>query len=165
MRGLHHLDLIVSDVGRSAAFYDRILTHLGFTRVIDSSGEQAGFEWIAPRGANLGHFSLSIVPAKGRGKPHDRFAPRLHHLALKSETREAVDALYRTLLKMNANILDAPAEYSQCGPSYYAVFFLDPDGLKLEYVFSHRRVRGWVDKFAFRNRDCDEDSVCSVARF
>jgi len=60
----------------------------------------------------------------------------LHHLALKAETREAVDALYRTLMQMDAEILDAPAEYPKYGPGYYAVFFLDPDGLKLEYVFS-----------------------------
>ncbi len=130
------MDLNVSNVGRSAAFYDRILTHMGFTRVMDSSGEEAGCDWIAPRGTSIGYFSLGIVPAKSRGKPHDRFAPGLHHLALKSETKEAVDALYRTLLQMEAEILDAPAEYPEYGSGYYAVFFLDPDGLKLEYVFT-----------------------------
>ena len=136
MRGLHHLDLNVSDIGRSAAFYDRVLTQMGFTRVIDSGGEKAGFDWIAPRGTGISYFSLGIVPAKSRDKPHDRYAPGLHHLALKSETREAVDALYRTLSQMDAEILDAPAEYPKYGPGYYAVFFLDPDGLKLEYVFT-----------------------------
>jgi glyoxylase I family protein len=136
MRGLHHLDLNVSDIGRSASFYDRILTHMGFTRVTDSSGEDAGFDWIAPRAINIGHFSLGIVPAGNRGKPHDRFAAGLHHLALEAETREAVDALYRILLQMNAEILDTPAEYPKYGSGYYAMFFLDPDGLKLEYVFT-----------------------------
>ena len=134
MKGLHHLDLNVSDVGRSVAFYDRILTNIGFTRVADSSGKEAGSDWIAPQAANIGYFSLGIVPAKSSGKTHDRFAPGLHHLALKAETREAVDALYRTLLEMNAEILDAPAEYPEYESGYYAVFFLDPDGLKLEYV-------------------------------
>jgi len=137
MKGLHHLDLNVSDLGRSASFYDRVLTHLGLSRVMDSDGEEAGFDWIAPRGTNIGYFSIGIVPAKSRGKTHDRFAPGLHHLALKSETKEAVDALYQTLLQMDADILDPPAEYPDYGPGYYAVFFLDPDGLKLEYVFAH----------------------------
>jgi len=136
MSALHHLDINVSDIGRAAAFYDRILTQMGFTRVVDSSGEEAGCDWIAPRGTNIGYFSLGIVPAKNRAKPHDRFAPGLHHLALKAETREAVDAFYGTLMRMDAEILDAPAEYPEYGPGYYAVFFLDPDGLKLEYVFS-----------------------------
>ena len=130
------MDLNVSDIGRSAPFYDRILTQMGFTRVIDSGGEEAGFDWIAPRGTGISYFSLGIVPAKSRDKPHDRYAPGLHHLALRSETREAVNAFYRTLSQMDAEILDAPAEYPKYGPGYYAVFFLDPDGLKLEYVFT-----------------------------
>jgi glyoxylase I family protein len=130
------VDLNVSDLGRSAAFYDRVLTHMGFTRVVDSAGEEAGFDWMLPRRTTTGYFSLGIVPAKSRGRPHDRFAPGLHHLALKAETREAVDALYRVLLQMDARILDAPAEYPEYESGYYAVFFLDPDGVKLEYVFT-----------------------------
>jgi len=35
---------------------------------------------------------------------------------------------------MGATILDAPAEYPIYGPNYYAVFFADPDGMKLELV-------------------------------
>jgi catechol 2,3-dioxygenase-like lactoylglutathione lyase family enzyme len=35
---------------------------------------------------------------------------------------------------MGARILDAPADYPQYGAGYYAVFFADPDGLKLEFV-------------------------------
>jgi catechol 2,3-dioxygenase-like lactoylglutathione lyase family enzyme len=59
----------------------------------------------------------------------------LHHLALHAGSREDVDALHVLLLRMNATILDAPAEYPKYGAGYYAVFFADPDGLKLEYVF------------------------------
>ena len=36
---------------------------------------------------------------------------------------------------MGAQILDAPQEYTKYEPGYYAVFFLDPDGIKLECVF------------------------------
>jgi glyoxylase I family protein len=135
MSPLHHLDLSVSDVGRSASFYELILTQMGYTRVVDSRGEDAGCDWIASTAAGIGYFSIGIVPAKCR-KPHDRCAPGLHHLALKAQSREAVDALYRALLQIGAEILDAPAEYPQYAPGYYAVFFLDPDRLKLEYVFS-----------------------------
>jgi len=35
--------------------------------------------------------------------------------------------------RIGATILDAPAEYDYT-PGYYAVFFADPDGLKLEVV-------------------------------
>ncbi len=42
---------------------------------------------------------------------------------------------------MQADVLDAPAEYPQYngGRGYYAVFFADADGLKLEYVFTPPR--------------------------
>ena len=50
-------------------------------------------------------------------------------------TREDVDALHDLLRGIDATILDAPADYPRYGPTYYAVFFADPDGLKREFVF------------------------------
>ncbi|MBD2089574.1 VOC family protein [Microcoleus sp. FACHB-1515] len=44
-----------------------------------------------------------------------------------------VDTFYQKLIELGATILDAPAEYSY-SPGYYAVFFADPDGIKLELV-------------------------------
>ncbi len=58
----------------------------------------------------------------------------LHHLAFKAKSRAAIDEFHRFLLRENLPILDAPAEYPQYGPNYYAVFFADPDGMKLELV-------------------------------
>jgi len=60
----------------------------------------------------------------------------LHHLAWRAESRADVDALHQRLLEIGATVLDAPADYPQYnkGRGYYAVFFTDPDGLKLEYV-------------------------------
>jgi glyoxylase I family protein len=40
---------------------------------------------------------------------------------------------YELLLKVGAQVLDAPAEY-EYQHGYYAVYFTDPDGLKLEVV-------------------------------
>jgi len=34
---------------------------------------------------------------------------------------------------MNAEIVDAPAEYDYV-PGFYAVFFRDPNGIRLEYA-------------------------------
>jgi len=44
-----------------------------------------------------------------------------------------VDALFGKLKTMGANILDAPQEYPYV-PGYYALYFADPDGMKLEYL-------------------------------
>ena len=40
----------------------------------------------------------------------------------------------KVALDVDGTILDTPAEYPQYGAGYYAVFFADPNGLKLEYV-------------------------------
>ena len=111
-----------------------LLTHLGYKRVDYSSpGEQEGFDWLAP--ANLGRFSVGLYPAT-ETVPHRRHAPGVHHIAFAAPTRLAVDSLYQALVAMQATILNPPCEYPQYEPGYYAVFFLDPDGIKLEYVFT-----------------------------
>ena len=46
--------------------------------------------------------------------------------------RRDVDDLYALLKRMKATVVDPPADYPDYGKGYYAVFFLDPDGLKLE---------------------------------
>jgi glyoxylase I family protein len=55
-------------------------------------------------------------------------------MPIEAASREDVHALHALLVRIGAKILDAPAEYPQYGAGYYAVFFADPDGLKLEYV-------------------------------
>ncbi len=38
------------------------------------------------------------------------------------------------MVREGITVLDPPAEYPEYGPQYYAVFFADPDGMKLEVV-------------------------------
>ena len=54
-------------------------------------------------------------------------------IAFRAESRSEVDALARDLAARGARILDPPREYDYT-PGYYAVFFTDPDGIKLELV-------------------------------
>jgi glyoxylase I family protein len=69
---LHHVDLTVSDLAHSTAFYDRVLPLLGFRRSMDVP---EGPIWA---GAQLG---LGLVAARTRAA-HDRFAPGLDGLKL-----------------------------------------------------------------------------------
>ena len=57
-------------------------------------------------------------------------------LAFGAPDRDAVDRVYGALQRAGVTILDPPAPYDQYAPGYYAVFFSDPDGMKLEYVFT-----------------------------
>jgi catechol 2,3-dioxygenase-like lactoylglutathione lyase family enzyme len=123
---IHHIDLTVSDPDRSTAFYDRVLPLIGFRR---SEAVPEGPIWA---GAQL---EVGLVAARA-SRGHDRFAPGLHHVAFTAPTRGAVDALHERLVALGVEILDPPADYPRYAPGYYAVFFADPDGIKLEYVFT-----------------------------
>ncbi len=130
VRGLvHHIDLSVSDLEASRAFYDQVLGYLGYVRLQDYP-DGTDWDW---QGEGPFH-SLGVIHAKGENaarKP-DRFAPGLHHLAWTADDPTDVDGLHTLLQSIGATVLDAPAHYPQYGRNYYAVFFTDPDGLKLE---------------------------------
>ena len=132
MRGMvNHIDLTVVDPQRSRPFYEQVLGFMGYRCVAD---HDRGYDFDLQTAA--GFTSIGIVRAVGAnaGRTHDRYSPGLHHLAWSAADRADVDRLYDLLRAIGATILDAPADYPKYGPGYYAVFFADPDGLKLEYV-------------------------------
>jgi len=106
-----------------------VLTRLGYTRVADAD---EGPMW---RGAQH-EVGLQAADERGRATTHHRFAPGLHHLAFRAPSPAAVDWLHTELLALGLRVLDPPAAYDRYSPGYYAVFFADPDGLKLEYVYT-----------------------------
>ena len=138
MRGIvHHLDLTVRDPDVSFAFYDAVLSFIGYRARL----RRADYcDWVI-EGPQVRH-SVGLLPARGDGarREHDRYSPGLHHVAWAAETREDVDRMHRHLVATGAVVLDAPADYPQYneGRGYYAVFFADPDGLKLEFVYTPR---------------------------
>jgi glyoxylase I family protein len=130
MRGtVHHIDLTVKNVQASRAFYESVLGFMGYV-IVDDRDEFIDFQipgqpWFV---------GIANAKAESADRVHDRYSPGLHHLAWNAESRADVDELYALLQRIGATILDVPAAYPQYGPTYYAVFFADPDGLKLEYV-------------------------------
>ena len=122
---IHHLDLTVGDIARSTAFSDAVLLLVGFVREPDCP---EGPLW---RGAAL-ELGLQAASAGGIAVGHDRWTPGLHHLAFGVDSAAAVDRVYESLLALGVTILDPPAIYPEYGRDYYATFFADPDGLKLE---------------------------------
>jgi len=126
-----HVDLTVTDLARSVGFYDRVLGRLGYRR-LDEAG--AGAPCWAHGDGGGAFFSIALQPAQAGRPAHDRRASGLHHLAFHAADRDDVDDFHAFLLDSGITVLDSPAEYPYT-PGYYAVFFADPDGLKLELVF------------------------------
>jgi len=132
VRGVDHLDLVVSDLERSLEFYNELLRPLGFTRNSEIVGER-GERVVYIGGTGGPSVSLRQSQADADPAPYDRYAVGIHHLAFAAADREGVDERAAWLRERGAEIESDPAEYDYT-PGYYAVFFYDPDGLKLEIV-------------------------------
>lgn len=132
----HHIDLNVTDLEASKRVYGLVLEFLGYRLVKDRNG----YEWdlrIEGRGASLG---LRQCEPPLAGHIHRRYAPGFHHLAWRAESREDVDRLHVLLVENGIKVLDPPAHYPEYWGDYYAVFFEDPDGMKLELA----HTPGWL---------------------
>jgi catechol 2,3-dioxygenase-like lactoylglutathione lyase family enzyme len=131
--GIDHLAIRVSDFEASRRFYDRLLHFLGFVR-----------EWEFDRtvGWNNGvtMWWITEADAEGRKNPHRTGDIGYHHYAFELGAREEVDELGAFLEREGVTIVDPPAAYPSYGEGYYAVFFLDPDGLKLEAMHFREKV-------------------------
>jgi catechol 2,3-dioxygenase-like lactoylglutathione lyase family enzyme len=127
--GVHHVDLVVSSIERSLPFYTELLGPLGFNRVGEVEGERGETIWyIGGPGTAVG-----LRQAQSEPGPYDRYSIGLHHLAFEAASRGVVDERADWLRSQDVELESEPQEYTYI-PGYYAVFFFDPDGLKLEIV-------------------------------
>ena len=130
-RILHHVSLGVSDIERSAAFYDAALAALGYIRVWDDirpgqTGQAIGY------GLPGGGDKLAI-----KHRPDGQRAPGPgFHLAFAAPSRQAVDQFYAVAIAQGGSDNGRPGLRPQYGEHYYAAFVMDPDGHALEAVFN-----------------------------
>jgi glyoxylase I family protein len=126
---IDHVDLVVSDLEHSLAFYRGLLGPLGYTRESPITGERGErVVYVShPNGDAIG------LRAAQSTLPHDRYAVGVHHIALAAPSRAVVDERARWLRETGATVESGPQEYDYSA-GYYAVFFYDPDGIKLELV-------------------------------
>jgi catechol 2,3-dioxygenase-like lactoylglutathione lyase family enzyme len=128
-RGVHHVDLVVSSIERSLPFYSELLRPLGYRSVNEVEGERGETIWyLGGPGTGVG-----LREAQSESGPYDRYRLGLHHLAFEASSRTVVDERAEWLRGQGVELESEPQEYTYI-PGYYAVFFYDPDGLKLEIV-------------------------------
>jgi glyoxylase I family protein len=134
IRALDHLDLVVTSLERSRRFYQELL---GLTRVTEIEGERGErvLYLSRPDEPLNGNFALGLRERQSdaHGVPYDRYAVGVHHVAFRLGSREEVDERAAWLRAGGAEIESGPAEYDY-SEGYYAVFFYDPDGIKLELL-------------------------------
>jgi catechol 2,3-dioxygenase-like lactoylglutathione lyase family enzyme len=130
--GLDHVYLAVTEPARSLAFYDPVLAALGFKKTGSTiAGDPHAHYWNRS-------LQISIRPARAAGVRHDPYAPGLHHLCLQLRDDAALDAAHAKLRALGVEATE-PRLYPQYSDDYYATFFDDPDGIRLELVA--RRAR------------------------
>jgi len=122
--GIDHLVLSVGDFARSKDFYAEVLGFLGFKLKYDMGGF-AGWS----NGKTL--FWIAAADAQGRKRKHRKGDIGFHHYAFELASRKGVDELGAFLDKHGFDVADPPDSYNG-DDRYYAVFFTDPDGMRLE---------------------------------
>ena len=131
-----HLDLVVGSIERSLPFYRDLLRPLGWRGIHEVEGERGEtihYLW----GPSLrGSLGLRQRLSNEEGA-YDRYRVGVHHVAFAARSRRRVDERARWLSKREARIESGPKAYGYT-PGYYAVFFYDPDGIKLEIVHRPR---------------------------
>jgi catechol 2,3-dioxygenase-like lactoylglutathione lyase family enzyme len=137
-RGIHHLDLVVSDVARSRNFYSELLRGLGWGGVLELQGERGEMIWYLQAADTW--LGLREKQSEAHPVPYDRYGVGVHHVAFEASTRDAVDRCWGWVLTQDVETESAPKEFPHYVPGYYAAFFYDPDGIKLEVVHEPSRA-------------------------
>lgn len=118
-RLIDHLQLVVSDLSASHAFYSAVLEALD----VPMGGSGDGWFWADELFVSTRDSEAAQGALTGR-----------HHLAFQARDRAMVDAFHRAALASGGRDNGAPGERDY-HPGYYAAFVLDPDGNNIEAVF------------------------------
>lgn len=131
--GIDHIYLSVSDLDRSEIFYDKVLLKtLGFRKnkfTLDGEPHVQYFNR---------HFGYILRPSR-TPSTHDAYAPGLHHFCLRVDSIEDVATVAEQLRNAGINASEA-RNYPEYAPDYWATYFSDPDGIRLE-VTNYRQER------------------------
>jgi catechol 2,3-dioxygenase-like lactoylglutathione lyase family enzyme len=123
---LDHIGFAVSDLARSRRFYEAAMAPLGITLIMEVGANQT-----ESHGTALG-FGVENNPFFWIGD-NERVGEGTH-IAFRTVTRAEVDAFHAAGLAAGGRDNGAPGLRPHYGPSYYAAFLHDPDGINVEAV-------------------------------
>ena len=128
---LGHLGLNVPDLALARSYYDEFMPLLGYTTFFVADDELA----YRPAHDKPGTY-VFFYPALAR-TDYSYDATGLQHLAFIVRSRSAVRAAHDHAVAVGSPIVEAPRHFAEYPPPYYATFWLDPFGFKLEAVCHH----------------------------
>lgn len=126
---LDHIDFRVKDMETAMKFYRKFLPQLGFVRekYEPSPSPEVGEDFCTFYSA--GHDTPSEFFGIVVDKNH---RPNGTRIAFWAETRQKVDEIAKLVREAGGKHLEGPEVCADYSPGYYAFFFEDPDGNKLE---------------------------------
>lgn len=130
---LGHLGINVLDLATAKAYYGRLMPLLGYDEFFSADDEFA----YLPANGKRGTF-IFFYPAAEEGEV-SRQQPGLQHLAFMVKRRTDVQEVYDLALALGSEPVHAPQEFPQYAAPYFAAFWLDPFGFKIEAVRHHDR--------------------------
>ncbi|TFJ92451.1 VOC family protein [Lentibacillus salicampi] len=124
---IHHIELYVSDLTATANFWGWFLEELGYHLFQEWDN---GCSW------KLGETYIVFVQAEERflDLPYHRRRVGLNHLAFHAESKKHVDDITAMLELKEVHILYTDRHPYAGGNDQYAVYFEDPDRIKVELV-------------------------------
>ncbi|HLY87064.1 MAG TPA: VOC family protein [Gaiellaceae bacterium] len=132
--GLGHVDLVCRDLRRSLVFYATVFGPLGLNEPFLVAGER-GEQIHYLRFPSPGSGSLGLRQALEE-QEFALYAPGLHHVAFAVDSREDVDGACVRAAAAGGEVMHSPRLWPEYHPEYYAAFFLDPDGFRIEVAAS-----------------------------
>jgi catechol 2,3-dioxygenase-like lactoylglutathione lyase family enzyme len=131
---LHHVEIYCADLKVTTEFWGWFLGLLGYT---------VYQEWPSGRSYRLGPTYLVFVQAEQRfcDEPYHRCRPGLNHLAFHAGSRRQVDEVTVLLRDRGVRILYEDRHPYAGGPGCYAVYFEDPDRMKVELDAPDEKTR------------------------
>ena len=124
---LHHIEIYVSDLERSIAFWSPFMKQLGY----EPDRWSEGMNYVKEEEAYL---CLLQTPPEHLAAGYHRKRVGLNHLAFKGKSRAHVDEVAAWVKDSGHNTLYESEYPFASGPDYYALYCEDPDRIKVEVV-------------------------------
>ena len=126
---LDHIDQRVRSAKAATPFYDAFMGALGLRRVTDDDSE----EWVG-----YAYEEADPLPTPFFGlTPSPGHHPDETRIAFAAASRAEVDRVAAAVRSAGAQAVEGPEVCEEYEPTYYALFFEDPDGNRFEVCCRH----------------------------